>query len=305
MGRKKAVPIPPPFEHEMPEVELEKEVASSEPAEKKRPIDFKWVPIDRLVPNSWNINVQDDITFNLLQDEIAEVGMIDPIEVVPLEDDVYVILGGEHRWRAAKNLGHEEVPCVLLTDTKWKDQDLQKFVTVRLNVIHGKVDSDKFVVLYNDMAAKYGADAMQRLMGYADTQQFQKMLGWVKKGLKQSLPKAMAQEVDEATKDVKSVQDLQNIIQELFQKYGDTLGLSFMVFTYGKQQHIYVSMDAKMRRSMDRVMECCRFTGQDINDFLRPLFDEFAKKAAVEIEKKEQQAASGGVTDVASEKPQW
>jgi hypothetical protein len=294
MGRKKAV-----AEAQIPETAE----VSSEP--KKRNIDFKWVPIDRIIPNSWNVNTQDDLTFNLLQDEIAEVGLIDPLEVVPMEDDVYVILGGEHRWRAAKNLGYEEVPCIILTDTKWADQDLCRFVTVRLNVIHGKVDGDKFVVLYNDLAQKYGADSMQRLMGYTDTQQFQKMLGWVKKGLKQSLPKEMAQQVDEATKEVKSVADLSRIIQEMFNKYGETLSQDFMVFTYGKQSHIYVAMSAQMRRSMDRVMECCRFTGQSINDFLKPVFDECARKAVVEIEGKKQEEAVKGPSDVASAKPEW
>lgn len=289
----------------MPETVLGQDPPSPAPPSKKRYIEFQWVPIDLVIPNSWNINTQDDITFNLLQDEIADVGLIDPIEVVPTDDGLYVILGGEHRWRAAKNLGHEEVPCILLTDKKWQDVDLRKFVTVRLNVIHGKVDSDKFVTLYNELAAKYGADAMQRLMGYADTQQFQRLLGWVKKGLKQSLPKEMAQDVEDKTKDIKSVNDLQNVIQDLFQKYGDTLSSSYMIFVYGKQQHIYVQMDAKMRRSMDRVIECCRFTGQDLNDFLRPLFDEFTKKAAVEIEKKKQVDAVNGATDVAEKKPEW
>jgi hypothetical protein len=294
MGRKKAS-----VEAQEPETAK----VSADP--KKRNIDFKWVPIDQIIPNSWNVNTQDEITFNILQDEIAEVGLIDPIEVVALEEDVYVILGGEHRWRAAKNLGFEEVPCILLTDTKWKDQDLQKFVTVRLNVIHGKVDSDKFVVLYNELAQKYGADSMQRLMGYADTQQFQKMLGWVKKGLKQSLPKEMGQQIEDATKEVKSVADLSKIIQDLFNKYGETVNQSFMVFTYGKQQHVYIAMDAKLRKSMDRVMECCRFTGQDINDFLRPIFDEFTKKAAIDIERKKQEEAVNGSSAVASAKPEW
>jgi len=276
---------------------------------KKRQIDFRWIPIDQIIPNAWNINTQDDITFNMLQDEIAEVGMIDPLEVVPTEgadgETVYTILGGEHRWRAAKNLGHEEVPCILLTDTKWKDQDLQKFVTVRLNVIHGKIDPDKFVGLYNEMATKYGADSMQRLLGYSDTQQFQRMLGWVKKGLKQSLPKEMAQDVEDATKEVKSVADLSKIIQELFNKYGETVNQSFMVFTYGKQQHIYVAMDAKMRRSMDRVMECCKITGVDLNDFMRPVMDDLVKKAAIEIEKKRQEDAVNGSSAVAGAKSEW
>ena len=262
---------------------------------KKRPIEFKWIPIDLIVPNSWNPNTQDDITFNVMQDEISQVGFIDPLEVVALDDGTFMILGGEHRWRAAKNLNHEEVPCIILTDEKWKETDLQKFVTVRLNVIHGKMDPDKFVALYNEMATKYGAESMQRLMGYADTRQFEKMLAWVKKGLAKSLPKEMTKEIEEKTKDIKTVQDLERIIQELFAKYGETVNQSFMIFTYGKQQHIYVAMNAKMRKAMDKAMECCRLTGQDINDFMRPVVEEFVRKAAIEIEKN-QQASGENVT---------
>lgn len=270
------------------------EVATGEP--KKRQIEFRWLPIDKVVPNTWNINQQDDITFNLLQDEIAAVGLIDPIEVVPTEDDLFVILGGEHRWRAAKNLGHEEIPCVLLADEKWKDEDLQKFVTVRLNVIHGKTDPDKFVSLYNEMAQKYGAESMQRLMGYADSRQFEKMLGWVKKGLAKSLPKEMTKEIEEKTKDIKTVEDLERIIQELFAKYGETVSQSFMVFTYGKQDHIYISMDVKMRKAMNKAMECCRIVGMDMNEFMRPVVEDFVRKAAVEIEQRQK---------VAEPKTQW
>jgi acyl carrier protein len=269
----------------MPRKKKDEALAVQEPP-KKRPIEFQWVPIDKIIPNTWNINTEDDITFNLLQDEISSVGLIDPLEVVPTEDGLFVILSGEHRWRAAQNLGHEDVPCILLTDEKWKDADLQKFVSVRLNVIHGKTDPDKFVVFYNEMAHKYGAESMQRLMGYADSLQFQKMVGLVKKGLAKSLPKEMAKELEDKTKDVKTVQDLERIIQELFAKYGDTVNQSFMIFTYGKQQHIYVAMDAKMRRAMDKAMECCRLTGADMNDFMRPVVEDFVRKASVEIEKK-------------------
>lgn len=271
----------------------------------KRPIDFKWLPIDSLIPNAWNINVQDATTFELLQDEIASVGLIDPIEVVPLQDGTYQILGGEHRWKAAGNLGHLEVPCVLLTDTKFKDEDLKKFVSVRMNIIHGKMDPDKFLTLYNEMASKYGADALQRLFGYTDSKAFQKMLGWVKKGLKQTLPKEMAAQVDDATKDVKSVEDLGNIIQNLFNQYGDTLSHSFMVFTYGKQQHVYIQMTAAMRRAMDKVMDFCRVTSADINTVLLPVIVECGKKAALELEKQKQQEAVDGSSVVAPKKSEW
>ncbi len=274
------------------------------PVEPKRPIQFKYLPIDLLVPNTWNINVQDELTFARLQDEIAEVGMIDPVEVVPTLEGLFVIIGGEHRWRAAKNLNHEEVPCVILTDEKWADGDLQKFVSVRMNVIHGKVDADKFVILYNEMANKYGADSLQRLLGYTDSRGFQKMLGWVKKGLKQSLPKEMAGEIEEATKEATSIADVSRIVQELFQKYGDTLASSFMVFTYGKQAHIYVKMSAKMRRSMDRVMEFCRTTGQDINQVMAPAVDECVRKATVELEKARAETKEAPPV-VAADTPEW
>lgn len=263
------------------------------------------IPIDLLVPNSWNPNVQSDIEFNLLKDELAEVGAIAPITVVPLPDGFYRIIGGEHRWRAMKDLGHEHVLCAVLRDPKWQEEDLQKFVTVRLNVIHGKLDPEKFLSLYKEMVGKYGEEPMQRMMGYADSKAFQRTLGWVKKGLKESLPKEMAKDVEEATKEVKSVADLEKIIQDLFNKYGETVNQSFMVFTYGKQQHVYVAMDSKMRRNMDRVMECCRQLNVDINEFMRPVVEEFAKKAAVEIEKKKQRDAVGGSADIEVEKSEW
>jgi hypothetical protein len=274
-------------------------------ADEKRRLDMRYIPIDLIIPNSWNANVMDDLTFNRLQDEIAEVGFIDPLEVVPNDEGFFVIIGGEHRWRSAKNLGFTEVPCVVLGDAKWKDQDLQKFVTVRLNVIHGGLDPDKFVVLYNEMADKYGADSIQHLMGMTDTQKFQKMLGWVKKGLKTSLPKEMATQIDDATKEVKSVADLSRIIQELFNRYGETVNQSFMVFVYGKQQHIYVQMDVKMRRAMEQVMEASRVLNKDINELLLPVFEGLAKSTNIQIEAQKMSEALNPAGPVAQKKEEW
>jgi len=283
-----------------------KKRSAEPPTPTKRAIDFQWLPIDKLIPNAWNPNKEDDLTFNLLKDEIAEVGFVDPIQVVALDDGTYLILGGEHRWRAASDLGHEEVPCVLLTDTKFKETDLQKFVTVRWNAIHGKLDPEKFLALYKEMASKYGEEPMQRLLGYSDSKAFQRMLGWVKKGIKESLPKEMAGDVDKAMKETKTMADLGNVIQDLFQKYGETCSQSFLVFDYGKQRHVYIACDAKMRRSLDRFLESCRILGCDINEAMRPVIDEFTKKAAIEVERKMQDEAVGGSsTSSVAGKGEW
>lgn len=238
--------------------------------------ELKTVPIDQLEPNSWNPQAEDEATFNRLREEIRKVGYIEPVKVVPLENGKLRIIGGEHGWRAAMAEGLEDIPVIILTDSKWKDEDLQKFVTVRLNVIHGKMDVEKFAKLYNEMATKYGADALQSLMGFVDAKGYQKLLGQVSKGLG-SIDKELKKKFDEDAKEAKTVEELTSIINELFNKYGNTMDQSFIVFTHGKREHIYVAMDMKMKRAMEKVTEYCKMTKEDINLVMAPVTEKCMK----------------------------
>jgi ParB/RepB/Spo0J family partition protein len=235
-----------------------------------RTLDLRYVPIDLIHPNAWNPQTQDELTFQRLVDEIRDVGFVDPLEVVPLEDGTYRIIGGEHRWQAAKAAGLEELPCAVVIDKKWQDEDLQKFATVRLNVLKGKLDPEKFAKLYTEMAEKYGAESIQQLMGYVDTKGFQKLVGDVKRGMKKSLPKELQDEFDAQAKEAKTVEDLSNIIQHLFAKHGDTVGKSYMVFTYGKSEHIYIQADQKTKKALDKILAYCRKADLDINEVVGP-----------------------------------
>lgn len=155
-----------------------------------------------------------------------------------------------------------------------------KLVTVRLNTISGKLDPEKFSKLYEEMATKYGAESLQTLFGFSDANALAKALGGLKDSLKKALPKAMHGAIDAAAKEAKSIQDLSSIVQHLFQKYGDTvIDLSFMVFAYNKSNHIYITMSKDMRKSMDKVLNYCQKTKQDINVVLAPMIDEWAKTA--------------------------
>lgn len=242
--------------------------------------DLKHIAIDKLVPNGWNPQTQDEATFNRLVDEIKENGCLVPVQVVPLTDGTFRIIGGEHRWRASQQAGLDEIPCAVMLGKKWEDADLQKFETVRLNAIGGKMDPEKFAKLYSELADKYGKDALQQLMGYSDTRIFQKLVGDTKRMLKKTLPKEMHPAVDAAAKDAKTFQDLTDIVQMMLTKHGDTVSQSFMVFTFGNQEHVYVQMDRKTKRSLDKALNYCRESGADINTFLGPVIDEAAKKAA-------------------------
>lgn len=242
-------------------------------------LDQKYLPVDKIVPNPWNPQGMSAEEFNRLVDEISTVGFIAPIQVVPLDDGTYQILGGEHRWKAAKVAGLEEIPCAILTDSKWKEDDLKKFTTTRLNLIQGKLDPTKFIPLYNEMVEKYGTDAMASLFGFSHEAGLQEIISGVKKGMKRSLPKEMQGEFDKAAKEVKTIEDLSKIIQNIFNKYGSTVSQNFMVFSFGSKQHIYVSMNKQMKSAMDKVLEFCRKSGEDINDFMEPITKAYMQTA--------------------------
>ncbi len=247
---------------------------------------LKYLPIDSLVPNLWNTQTMDEATFARLLDEVKESGCTVPLQVVGLKDGTYRIIGGEHRWKACQAAGLEQVPCTILTGKRWEDEDLQKLSTVRLNAIHGKIDSEKFLKLYEQMAEKYGKDAMQTLMGFTDTRAFQKLIGGLKRSMKASLPKEAQGEFESKAKEARSVEDLTTILQTLFAKYGDTLQQSFMIFTYGKAEHVYVQMNPKMKRALDRVINYARETNTDLVEFFLPVLEEAATKATKALKKK-------------------
>ena len=48
-----------------------------------------------------------------LADSIAKTGIIQPIAVRPVGDNVYEIIAGERRWRAAQMAGLTEVPVII------------------------------------------------------------------------------------------------------------------------------------------------------------------------------------------------
>ena len=232
-------------------------------------MEIKRIDIEKIKPNEWNPNAMDDITFNRLTEEIETVGMIDPIQVVPLDDGTFRILGGEHRYQACKILGYDELPCVILGDEKFKDEDLQKFLTMRLNIIKGDLNPERFVDLYNEMADKYNEDSLQHLMGYTNDQAWDKLTTGIREALKDSgMSDDELDKFDAASEEIKTVDDLSVILNEMFTKHGDTLKHSFMVFTFGKKDHIYVTMDKVMKTQMDKVLDFCVKNDVNINSVM-------------------------------------
>ena len=110
--------------------------------EKTEKIGRANLSVDDLVVNEMNPNKMKKREFDLLVDNIEKTGLTDPILVRPIEDGKYRIVGGHHRFDAAKYLGFDNVPCTIITDPSF-DDDAEKFQLVRMNAIRGKVDRYK------------------------------------------------------------------------------------------------------------------------------------------------------------------
>lgn len=72
------------------------------------------LPLDRLKPNRWQPRSDfDDQGLEELAESIRSQGVVQPLVVTTRDRQVYTIVAGERRWRAARLAGLEEVPVVV------------------------------------------------------------------------------------------------------------------------------------------------------------------------------------------------
>lgn len=100
-------------------------------------------------PNPFNKNRMGARQFAALKANMAnpKVGFTTPIQVRPhpeLEGQ-WMVVDGEHRWRAAKDIGYEKVPCINLEEMP---DALAKYLMIEANAVHGVTkDEDKKAIL--------------------------------------------------------------------------------------------------------------------------------------------------------------
>lgn len=178
------------------------------------------VRVDLLVPNPDNINEMDPKTFNYLKENMREAGIIDPVQVIPTQDGTYFIMGGEHRWKAARELGYEYIPSVILTDTRWSDADYTDLMSFRMNVLRGNQNPEKFLRTYERMAQKFGNESLQEVFYIADKALWKKLTKNIVKTLRdQGTPDDVVQAVDEAAEKAKTFDTFQKKLTKILSDY--------------------------------------------------------------------------------------
>ena len=84
-------------------------------------IESKNVPIDSIHPNSWNPNVMKGSVYEFLKRSIKDLGFVQPVLVT--RDGT--IIDGEHRWKAAKEVGQKELNQWFFKITAYADELLE------------------------------------------------------------------------------------------------------------------------------------------------------------------------------------
>ncbi len=249
--------------------------------------EIVWLPIDDLVDNWWNPNSETAETFNKLFESLKDLGFVETIQVVSLEefgkeakDDAdrakcaellgqgkkWVVLHGSHRYEAARLAGKEnisEVPCVVLNASQVAKL---KAMSVRMNLIKGKIDPEKFVKLYEELGRdpEVKGQMLNDMLGIAN----QKELDALIKETKKSLPKEMQDELDKARQEIKTIEDLSRVLNELFSRFGKDLEYAFMTFTWGGKIHTFVQLNKDAATMLASLKEFCRQHNANMNDVL-------------------------------------
>jgi len=232
-----------------------------------RVLEVRMVPITEIHPNPWNPNVMSDEFFNMLTSDVSgeDVGFAQPILVAAQDDGTFRIIDGENRYEAARLSGFTEIPCMIAQGKLATDEGLQKIQTVRMNKLHGQMDKRKFEDLVRGLAKEYTLDQLADALVFTDPTKLEAMLDETRR----NLPPEMRKEFDKAKEEIKTVDDLSQVLNRLFTRYGSTLPYRFMVLDFGGKKHMWIRFpDDKAYGAVLEKARLCQTSGVTFSSVL-------------------------------------
>jgi len=109
-------------------------------------MEFKKLPIDNLIPASYNPRKKlkpGDSEFEKIKNSITEFGYVDPVII----NKDYTVIGGHQRISVLKTLGYTEIDCVVIDIDKTKE----KALNIALNKISGEWNKELLADLIMDL----------------------------------------------------------------------------------------------------------------------------------------------------------
>ena len=123
---------------------------------------------ERIRPNDWNVNAFDAVNYPKLVESIREKGIMELLKVMPdpeREGD-FLLVDGYHRWKAAGELGIEELPCEV-----WGiDAEEAKIRGLQLNYLRGQPVPARLASLVHDLNRTYAVDDLAKMLPWSASQ---------------------------------------------------------------------------------------------------------------------------------------
>jgi ParB/RepB/Spo0J family partition protein len=126
-------------------------------------LTVEYVEITSVSPNRYNQNRQSEHDFELLCRSMREDGFTQPIIC---QRETRQIVDGEHRWRAAAELGYTEIPVVFVDMTP----EQMRIATLRHNRARGEEDVDLTAAVLRDLRELGALDWAQDSLMLDDTE---------------------------------------------------------------------------------------------------------------------------------------
>lgn len=238
------------------------------------------VPVDLIDSEAMNPNYMDDNTFNRLVEELESEGCLIPVQLAPYSGGKFKLINGEHRWRGAKSLGWRTIPATIALDDRFLDDDMRRFLMVKLNVISGKIDRERFLKLYNEQAKVYGKEQLKVLFGYTDSQAWRRLTENVTKAAIQSGivgnqdKQGFIDAIEKCAQSSQSVESLSRVLADVIRCRGRATP-RISVFSYGGENHFFIAMDDALVKAFGSLSRHAQSEKKTISDALTAAIEYF------------------------------
>jgi len=248
----------------------------------------KLIPLAQLVFTDWNWNVLSPECMAVLTEDI-ESGMFDEaLQVIPLEDDRFLVLNGEHRAKVAKSLDMTEVPCVIRTDLVGKTRADLIVWSGRRNNVRGKINRERYLKAERELDEHHGLQkeaARRRMLIDAERAKRLKLdrdsnptnpdhddinTGPEGEGARSKGPETDgARDLQEEKRAKAKLQKaVKSALTTALDESKDTVEHGYVFFQQGDQQHLVVNESKKLYGLVQRMVDACKGESASVDDFL-------------------------------------
>jgi len=123
---------------------------------KSKEIKIEYVPVAELKPAEYNPRKCEPEVVEQLKESIKRFGLVDPFVVNSAPVRLNIIIGGNLRWKTAKEMGFETVPVVYVDIP---DLEKEKELNIRLNKNQGEFDLELLAQFDESFLADIGFDS--------------------------------------------------------------------------------------------------------------------------------------------------